>query len=294
MKVTDYHFFNPHESNMKVSYSQSINLNRPDNHKPYPVALGIDASTTSTGVTVGNVDSDAPFLFLEFTRDKGESINQFLNEVLNVLTYRIIMINNLEVQHIFIEDKYEDKTKFSKVAQDSLATVKIIMKDLPGMISQATGFPKAKYHLFPPQTWRKYYLGDLNTNKGRAVMKKIVAEFGRDKYNLHPQCVYFDDVMDSIGIYSAGIISVVKPESKDNVIAEVIPNDIDWIHHIEKKVYFEQPNKDMLTNIINKDTEMRERMDKYGFKMYEYYRGISVEKNIRALTTNSNALFITV
>lgn len=291
MRVTEYFLYTEHTQNMKISTDLTIDLKRENPQEPLKVAIGIDASTTTTGVTIGSSKEDFPFIFLEYRRDKDESINMYLNEVLNTLTYRVVMNNNLKVEHIFVEDKYEDKRRYSRRVLDALATVKVVMRDLPQMITQATGSPTPKYHLMLPQTWRKYYLGDLNTNKGRDYMKRLVADFGQQRYNFHPQCVGFNDLMDSIGIYSAGIKAIVKPDSKDNVIAEVILNNIDWAHHIEMKVFYKKFHKDVLKDIVSQDMEMRGRIQDHGLKMFEYYRGVSVEKNIRSLTTNSNAVF---
>lgn len=294
MLMTHYFLYGDNNDYLRFDESGVVDLPEKDINNPYPVAIGIDASTTKSGVTIGSIDQDFPFIFLEFSKTKGETTNQYLNNLLDKLVYDVILRNYLKVTHVFIEDKYIDKNKYSKKSSDALATVKVIMKDLPYMIESATGVKKPEYHLLQPQTWRKYYLGELNTNKGREYMKRLVAEFGIKKYNFHYNCGHLDDILDSVGIYSAGIKSVVKPNSKDNMIAEVIPNDIEWGHNLIKEVVFVDTSTNMLRDVIRNDFKIQERIGEYGFKLFEYYRGISLEKNLRSLTTNSNAVFISI
>lgn len=291
MKVYNYHLMSDPFSELYYEFNE-VKLKH-NNKLPYPVALGIDASSTKTGVVIGRIDADAPLAFIEMVREKDESIRNYLNNVIDFIVYEILMGNNLEAKYIFTEDKYEDKNKYSRAVLDALASVKTALKDLPHEITRNQGTKKPEYHLMLPQQWRKFYLGDLNTNKGRAVMKQIVASYGMKKYGLHPQCSKMDDIMDALGIYSAGIITVVKPESATTTVAEVIPTDIEWGHKLKQMALYTTYTEDLVPNLLRITPEIKSRVDEYGFKLFNYHKGMSLEKNLRCLTSSSNGLFIT-
>ena len=280
-----------------------ITIEHPKDEPPLEVAIGIDPSSSTTGFTVGRTDMDYPFLGMEFIRDKDEAHFQFLSKMLDYIIYDVISCNNIKVTHIFTEDKFSKPGEkryggysYNRHTDEVLSMVKVGIKSLPNRIrSECYGYEFTPQITFmPPSVWRKTYLGDLNTSAKRAVMKDIVSSFTVSKYGFNYNCIHLEDLMEAIGIYSAGFQKFIEPNLDNGTVGKVDFNGMDWIHHVEIHKYIRYLNEDTIKELVESNSELNSRKKEFGIKVFEYERGNSLEKNIRGLTTRSNSVFMTI
>ena len=272
-----------------------IEIGHPFTEPKLDVAIGIDPSTSSTGFTLGRVDMDYPIIGMEFKRDKAakEPHSVFINSMIDYIIYCIIGCNNLNVTHIFSEDKFEYSKKYSRNTQELLSAVKVAVNSLPSRIKGNGQEKTPKLILMKPSEWRKVYLGEHNTNAVRDKIKDIVCNFTINKYGFNPNCVFYEDCLESVGLYSAGFRKYIEPTLANSKTALVDFSNIDWSHVVEmNKIITSTPEETLKTLLSN--NVIKTRADKYGLKGFTYERGYGLEQNIRGLTSKSNAVFLTV
>lgn len=271
-----------------------IVISHSENEPPLPVAIGIDPSTTSTGFTIGRTDMDYPMVGMQFKRGKDDTPFEFISDMMNYILYSIIGNNNLDVKFIFSEDKYEGSRKYNRHTQEMLSTVKIAVNSLPSRIKDNGQQSSPKLSLMKPSEWRKIYLGDLNTNSKRMDIKTLDCNFTINKYGLHPNFIFYEDMLESMAIYSSGFKKFIEPNLKNSNTALVDMNSIDWGHNYTCHRIITVMNENTIKEIASQDLVMQNRISKYGLKSFKYERGFSLEKNIRGLTSKSNAVFMTI
>lgn len=270
-----------------------IEIAHPHSEPPLETIIGIDPSTSNTGFNIGRADMDYPIIGVEFQRSKNENHFEFVTSMMDYILYCIIGNNNLNVTYIFSEDKYEGIKKYERNTQELLSMVKVAVNSLPSRIKDNGQKERPRLHLMKPSEWRKIYLGALNTNAKRQQMKQLITQFTVEKYGFHPNCVFYEDLMESIGVGSAGFRKFIEPNLATSMYALTDFNNIDWAHHIVcEKIITPNPTE-ALKQLPMKDRLVKDRIDKYGIKAFDYGRGYSLEQNIRGLTSKSNAVFVT-
>lgn len=263
------------------------------------VAIGIDPSSTTTGFTMGRVDQDYPFLFIEFRRKSNIEAFTFLKLMSHYIVHNIVANNNIRVKYIFSESIYEGRGTFSRNISQVLSTVKKTIEALPSEIRYLASenhkdMPDLKVD--EASSWRKVFLKEKNTNAKRNVMKAIVTQHTMDRYNYHPNIARSEDLIESIAIYSAGFEKYIEPTLKSSNVAVVNFDGIEWNHHTERRFKFIGPNnsESYMAEVFNENNELKNRVREYGLKVFEYESRNSLEKNIRGLTSFSNAVFMCI
>ena len=275
---------------------EEIPIEHDPNQPPLEVAIGIDPSTSTTGFTMGRVDMDFPFLGMQFVREPDETHFSYVVDMIDYIIYNVIGYNNVTVTHIFTEDKYEGGQKYNRHTIELLSMVKTGVTSLPSRIKQEcmAQLKTPTLVMMKPSEWRKIYLKEYNTNAKRNVMKKIVGNFTLSKYNLNYNNIFQEDLIESIGIYSAGFQKYVEPTLANSRVGKVDFSNMDWRHKIVVHKIINRLDDALVRDMISNDPVMSERAKKYGLKAFEYERGNSLEKNIRGLTSYSNAIFLTI
>lgn len=271
-----------------------IEIAHPHTEPSLEVIIGIDPSTSSTGFTIGRTDMDYPIIGVEFKRDKDEDHFIFINRMMDYIIYCILGVNNLNVTHIFSEDKYEFSKKYKRNTMELLSAVKVAINSLPSRIKDNGQFTRPKLYLMKPSEWRKTYLGTLNTNAKRDAMKRIVTEYTVNKYQFHRNVIFYEDFNEAVGIYSAGFRKHIEPNLSTSAYAMADFNNIDWAHHVTYLKLITSNPHESLKKLPVMDRDIKSRIDKYGIKGFDYQRGHSLEKNMRGLTSKSNAVFVTI
>lgn len=298
MKVRYYYDMYNHEHGARFSDEMAkynVEIIHPWEQEPLEVMIGLDPSSTTTGFTLGLTNQDAPFVFIEFIRLPDTPAYRFITYMMDYIVENIIQPNNITVTHIYSENIYMAKGTYGKNVNETLSMVKKAVEALPYDIKH--GVPER--HKKKPQlevdnasAIRKVYLGKLNTNADRKTMKKIVTNFIVQKYGFASNLVLSEDLMESVGIYSAGFTKYVEPTLQSSLVGVVNFETIEWGHHINVNTYIEQQHDKLIPQLLAQTEGAIDRATEYGLKIFQYERGNSLEKNIRGLTSTSNAVMI--